>query len=237
MQPIEQLIRYYNDADFETLNCIAEYWLVFGLGNIDVAYLKWDEMFLNLACPYIPNKAVKIKIDDKPWFNSELGNLLRQKNKAYHGVKSSTRSGDWAHFRRERNHYTEKIRKAAAVRSKEPPKNHQRTTEDAINTLLYTQLTILTKRHPRMCDPSSLITHIYKLDNYDVHPSLKLWILNFFTNRTQCVKTSKENSEKISINTGGYQGCVLSTFLFIVYTNDMRSPSQKNHIIKYGVTL
>ena len=31
---------------------------------------------------------------------------------------------------------------------------------------------------------------------YDVHPSLQLWILNFLTNRTQYVKTSKGNSEK-----------------------------------------
>ena len=66
---------------------------------------------------------------------------------------------------------------------------------------------------------------INKLNRYDVHPSLQLWILNFLTNRTQYVKTSKGNSDKISINTGGPQGCVLSAFLFIVYTNDMRSPN------------
>ena len=75
---------------------------------------------------------------------------------------------------------------------------------------------------------------INKLNRYDVHPSLQLWILNFLTNRTQHVETSKGHSDKISINTAGPQGCVLSTFLFIVYTNDMRSPNQNSHIIKYA---
>ena len=56
--------------------------------------------------------------------------------------------------------------------------------------------------------------------------------LNF--NRTQYVKTSKGDSDKISINTEGPQGCVLSAFLFIVYTNDMCSPNQNSHIIKYA---
>ena len=75
---------------------------------------------------------------------------------------------------------------------------------------------------------------VNKLNNYGVHPSLQLWILIFLTNRTQYVKVSKGNSEKISINTGGAQGCVLSVFLFIVYTNDVRSCNQNSHIIKYA---
>ena len=74
---------------------------------------------------------------------------------------------------------------------------------------------------------------INKLNRYDVHPSLQLWIWNFLTNRTQYVKASKGNLDKISINTGGSQGCVLSAFLFIVYTTGMRSPNQNSHI-KYA---
>ena len=50
----------------------------------------------------------------------------------------------------------------------------------------------------------------------------------------QCIKTSKGNSEMITVNTGGPHGRVLSAFLFIVYTNDMRSPNQNSHIVKYA---
>ena len=40
---------------------------------------------------------------------------LRQKNKAHRRAKRSNSPGDWANFRRERNHYTEKIREAATM--------------------------------------------------------------------------------------------------------------------------
>ena len=121
----------------------------------------------------------------------------------------------------------------------------KRTTEDAINTLLHHTTHHLDKKTPTyvrslFTDYSSAFNTmqphllINKLNRYDVHPCLQFWILNFLTNRTQYVKTSKGNSDKISINTGGPQGCVLSAFLFIVYTNDMRSPNQNSHIIKYA---
>ena len=73
-----------------------------------------------------------------------------------------------------------------------------------------------------------------KLDQYNLHPSLQLWILNFLTNRTQYVKTSKCNSSLLTINTGAPQGCVLSAFLFIVYTNDMNKNHDNCKIIKYA---
>ena len=69
----------------------------------------------NLAHQYIPNKVVKVRTDDKPWFNSELRKLLRQKSKAHGRAKRSNSPGDWTNFRRERNHYTEKIREAATM--------------------------------------------------------------------------------------------------------------------------
>ena len=121
----------------------------------------------------------------------------------------------------------------------------KRTTEDAINTLLHHTTHHLDKKTPTyvrslFIDYSSAFNTmqphllINKLDNYDIQPSLQLWILTFLTNTTQNVKTLKGNSETISINTGGPQGCVLSVFLSIVYTNDIRSPNQKSHIIKYA---
>jgi ribosomal protein L22 len=73
-----------------------------------------------------------------------------------------------------------------------------------------------------------------KLERYNVNPHLLLWILNFLTDRVQYVRTSSETSSRISINTGGPQGCVLSAFLFIVYTNDMSENGENCIIIKYA---
>ena len=118
MQPIERLIWQYNNADFKALNSAlqnTDWSPCFEQANINGARLKWNEIFLNLARQYIPNKVVKVRTDDKPWFNSELRKLLRQKNKAHRRAKSSNSPGDWANFRRERNHYTEKIREAATM--------------------------------------------------------------------------------------------------------------------------
>ena len=59
-------------------------------------------MFLNLPRQYIPNKVVKVRTDDKEWFNSELRKLLRQKNKVHRRAKRSNSPGDLANFRREK---------------------------------------------------------------------------------------------------------------------------------------
>jgi hypothetical protein len=61
-----------------------------------------------------------------------------------------------------------------------------------------------------------------------------LWILDFLTRRRQRVKTVSETSEYISINTGAPQGCVLSAFLFTMYTNDLCCDNADCKIIKYA---
>ena len=73
---------------------------------------------------------------------------------------------------------------------------------------------------------------IDKLNSSKVSPHLQLWLLDFLT--VQYVKTNKGTSSNISIKTGGPQGCVLSAFLFIMYTNDMSENSDHCIIIKYA---
>ena len=72
------------------------------------------------------------------------------------------------------------------------------------------------------------------LHSYNVPARLQLWILDFLTNRVQYVKTSSETSSALIINTGGPQGCVLSAFLFIIYTNGMMMNNKYCKIIKYA---
>ena len=49
--------------------------------NVDVACAKWNEIFLNLVRQYISNKVIKIRIDNKPWYNSDCGNYLVKRTK------------------------------------------------------------------------------------------------------------------------------------------------------------
>ena len=57
---------------------------------------------------------------------------------------------------------------------------------------------------------------------------------DFLTNRKQYVRTWKEISSIITIHTGGLQGCALSAFLFIIYTNDMAMNNKNIKMIKYA---
>ena len=75
---------------------------------------------------------------------------------------------------------------------------------------------------------------IERLADYNVPASLRLFILDFLTNRQQYVRTESERSSTLTINTGAPQGCVLSAFLFIVYTNALSRCHPNCKIIKYA---
>ena len=120
----------------------------------------------------------------------------------------------------------------------------KRSTEDAIATTLHEIGQHLDKLSTYVrflfIDYSSAFNTIQpsilldKLSNYNVPANLQLWILDFLTNRKQRVRTKYETSEYITINTGAPQGCVLSAFLFTIYTNDMSMNNQDCKIIKYA---
>ena len=89
--------------------------LCFKQPNADIACSKWNEIFLNLARQYIPNKVVKIRTDDKPWYNSELRKLSHKKNNLHREAKRTNSPADWNNFRMVKNKYTGKIREAAST--------------------------------------------------------------------------------------------------------------------------
>ena len=84
VQPIERLIWQYKHANFEGLNYAlqnANWEICFEQPDVDFACSKWNETFLNLAREYIPNKVIKTRTDDKPWYNSELRRLSSSQSK------------------------------------------------------------------------------------------------------------------------------------------------------------
>ena len=119
-----------------------------------------------------------------------------------------------------------------------------RSTDDAIITLIHEIAQHLdgdsTYARSLFLDYSSAFNtmqpHILisRLAEYNIPARLQLLVLDFLTNRQQYVRTECEISSSITINTGAPQGCVLSAFLFIVYTNALSLSSENCKIIKYA---
>uniref|UniRef100_A0A9J8BGG6 Reverse transcriptase domain-containing protein n=1 Tax=Cyprinus carpio carpio TaxID=630221 RepID=A0A9J8BGG6_CYPCA len=107
-----------------------------------------------------------------------------------------------------------------------------RSTEDAACTVLHSVLTHLNNNNTyvrilfvdfssalNIVIPSRLTT---KLGDLDINTSLCNWIMDFLTNRPQHVRSGHTCSTTITLNTGVPQGCVLSPFLYSLYTHDCK---------------
>ena len=90
----------------------ANWEVCFEQPDVDFVCSKWNETFLNLAREYIPNKVIKIRTDEKPWYNSELRRLSSKKKNLHRKAKRTNSPADWNNFRMIRNLYTGKIREA-----------------------------------------------------------------------------------------------------------------------------
>ena len=78
--------------------------------------------------------------------------------------------------------------------------------------------------------PSLLVN---KLLDLDVDPALCKWVLNYLRERPQCVRVNGVHSSSRMTCIGAPQGCVLSPFLFTIYTDNHRG-DENNIIIKYA---
>ena len=119
-----------------------------------------------------------------------------------------------------------------------------RSTEDAISTALHSALSHLDNNNSyvRMLFidfssafntviPSKLIT---KLSHLGINTSLCNWILDFLSNRPQSVRVENHTSSTLILNTGVPQGCVLSPFLYSLFTYDCTPVHGSNTIVKFA---
>uniref|UniRef100_A0AAY4BNL9 Reverse transcriptase domain-containing protein n=1 Tax=Denticeps clupeoides TaxID=299321 RepID=A0AAY4BNL9_9TELE len=119
-----------------------------------------------------------------------------------------------------------------------------RSTEDAVSIALHSVLTHLDKQntYARMLFvdfssafntviPSKLIS---KLRALDINTSLCNWIMDFLTSRPQHVRSGHIRSTTVTLNTGVPQGCVLSPFLYSLFTHDCRPMYGSNSVIKFA---
>ena len=67
-----------------------------------------------------------------------------------------------------------------------------------------------------------------------VSSSLCSFIIDFLTDRKQRVRLCCILSGIITLNTGSPQGCVLSAFLFIIYTSLLKSSNNDISLVKYA---
>jgi len=72
------------------------------------------------------------------------------------------------------------------------------------------------------------------IDKFKMSHQLVRWILNFLTDRRQRVIVNGNSSDVIITNTGSPQGCCLSPFLYILYTDDCRSSRDNCHFVKFS---
>ena len=63
---------------------------------------------------------------------------------------------------------------------------------------------------------------------------LALWVLDYLVVKPQLVRLNNTTSSVKVVSTGSPQGCVLSPFLFILYTNDCRSIRPNWYFIKFS---
>lgn len=62
-----------------------------------------------------------------------------------------------------------------------------------------------------------------KLLDMNIDPCICHWIHIFFCNRQQTVKINNNTSSPLFLSTGAPQGCILSPWLFSLYTNQLTS--------------
>lgn len=73
-----------------------------------------------------------------------------------------------------------------------------------------------------------------RLLNYNIDRGLIYWLLDFLTARSQRVRVNGVLSDVLHSSTGSPQGCVLSSLLFVLYTNACQSSYEKRHIVKFA---
>uniref|UniRef100_A0A3B5QGF3 Reverse transcriptase domain-containing protein n=1 Tax=Xiphophorus maculatus TaxID=8083 RepID=A0A3B5QGF3_XIPMA len=119
-----------------------------------------------------------------------------------------------------------------------------RSTEDAVSIALHSVLSYLDSKNTyarllfldfssafNTVIPSQLIT---KLTDLGISPLMCNWLLDFLTSRPQHVRLDNHFSYTIIINTGVPQGCVMSPFLYSLFTYDCRPVHGSNAIIKFA---
>ncbi|KAI3375380.1 hypothetical protein L3Q82_021869 [Scortum barcoo] len=119
-----------------------------------------------------------------------------------------------------------------------------RSTEDAISSVVHTALTHLENKDSYVrllfVDFTSAFntiipqTLVQKLTTLGLSLTLCNWVLDFLTDRPQSVRIHDVSSSSITLSTGSPQGCVLSPLLFTLLTHDCSAIHPSCLIVKFA---
>ncbi len=119
-----------------------------------------------------------------------------------------------------------------------------RSTDDAISTALHTVLQHLELQGNYawllFVDYSSAFNTILtsrlfsQMSTLGIQLNICLWIKDFLTNRPQTVRMGPHLSPTLTLSTGAPQGCVLSPFLYSLYTHDCIPSHNTNTTVKFA---
>ncbi len=80
--------------------------------DINIYAANISEYIVKLAVEYIPNKLVRIRTADPPWFHNELRKLIRKRKRAHRKAKLTNTPVHWSSYRKLRNETTTALRGA-----------------------------------------------------------------------------------------------------------------------------
>ena len=112
---LQRHIWLYDKADIELFHLKlseANWDQCFDSNNINTIWLKWREIFLDIAISVIPNKNATIRPDDKPWYSNELRRQRRKLNRLYHIFKRERTELSQSNFKKFRQTYQKNLKLA-----------------------------------------------------------------------------------------------------------------------------
>ena len=111
----DRFIWLYGKADWEGFRQAlmgASWEEVFEINDVDLVCRKWTDTFLNIARQFIPNKVIKVRPNDAPFYDNELRQMKRKVIRKYKAAKHSQNHDLWEAYKHCRNAYVDALRDA-----------------------------------------------------------------------------------------------------------------------------
>ncbi len=85
---------------------------VFESGDVDTACDRWTSTVLNIARQFIPNKMVKVRPSDMPFYNNDLRRMKRGVNRMFRKARHTGQQNHWDTYKDLRNTYVSSVKEA-----------------------------------------------------------------------------------------------------------------------------